>query len=197
MVVEAFEFLSGCCKATPRRSVPLSSWGTSLSGALGRVTLFSGRPERSLPSGHRSAALQLRRRCSRGHLEQLSAIRHSFEPGGTQFVPSWVNNSVRHPPAGTSSRSPDGPSLSEARYCSPEDRTQTAALEALAVDAYRVIAALECPLWVISGHCPASASCLLYPRNQTFLSASGMSAKCQKRTSRRRANLVRWCHQLI
>ena len=41
---------------------------------------------------------------------------------------------------------------SESRYCSPEDRTQTAALEALAVVAYRVIAALECPLWVISGH---------------------------------------------
>ena len=33
----------------PPRSVPLSSWGTSLSGALGRVTLFSERPERSLP----------------------------------------------------------------------------------------------------------------------------------------------------
>ena len=33
----------------PLRSAPLSSWGTSLSGALGRVTLFSERPERSLP----------------------------------------------------------------------------------------------------------------------------------------------------
>jgi hypothetical protein len=29
----------------PPGSVPLSSWGTSLSGALGRVTLFSERPE--------------------------------------------------------------------------------------------------------------------------------------------------------
>jgi hypothetical protein len=36
----------------------------------------------------------------------------------------------------------------------------------------------RCPLWVISGHCPASASCLLYPRKQTFVSASGMSEKC-------------------
>ena len=35
----------------PPRSVPLSSWGTSLSGALGRVTLFSELPERSLPQG--------------------------------------------------------------------------------------------------------------------------------------------------
>lgn len=32
--------------------------------------------------------------------------------------------------------------------------------------------------WVISRHCPAPASCLLYPRKQTFVSASGMSAKC-------------------
>jgi len=52
----------------PPRSVPLSSWGTSLSGALGRVTLFSERPERSLSSGHRSAALQLRHWYSLGHL---------------------------------------------------------------------------------------------------------------------------------
>ena len=68
---------NGCCKATPLRSVPLSSWGTSLSGALGRVTLFSERPERSLPSGHQSAALQLSRWCSPGHLKPLSAIPHS------------------------------------------------------------------------------------------------------------------------
>ncbi len=27
--------------------------------------------------------------------------------------------------------------------------------------------ATRCPLWVVSGHCPASASCLLYPRKQT------------------------------
>jgi len=40
----------------------------------------------------------------------------------------------------------------------------------------------RCPLWVISGHCPASASCLLYPRKQTFVSASGMSEKCQYQT---------------
>jgi hypothetical protein len=49
--------------------------------------------------------------------------------------------------------------------CSPEDRTQTAALEALAVDAYRVIAALECPLWVISGHKRADQACSLYPQD--------------------------------
>ena len=40
----------------------------------------------------------------------------------------------------------------------------------------------ECPLWVISGHCPASAPCLLYPRKQTFVSASGTSAMCHKQT---------------
>jgi hypothetical protein len=34
-------------------------------------------------------------------------------------------------------------------------------------------------VWVTSGHCPVSASCLLYPRKQTFVSAGGMSAKCQ------------------
>ena len=35
----------------PLRSAPLSSWGTSLSGALGRVTLFSERPEEAYPQG--------------------------------------------------------------------------------------------------------------------------------------------------
>jgi hypothetical protein len=34
----------------------------------------------------------------------------------------------------------------------------------------------RCPVWVISGHCPASASCLLYPRKRTFVRAFSMSA---------------------
>ena len=86
---------NGCCKATPLRSAPLSSWGTSLSGALGRVTLFSGRPEMK-PTPQGTEARRSRRWCSRGHLEPLSATPHGFELGRTQFVPSWVNNSL-HP----------------------------------------------------------------------------------------------------
>ena len=42
--------------------------------------------------------------------------------------------------------------------------------------------ARECPLWVISGHQPADQGCPLYPQQQTFVSARGMSEKCQKRT---------------
>ena len=33
-----------------------------------------------------------------------------------------------------------------------------------------------CPLWVISGHRPAVASCPLCPQKRTFVSAVGMSA---------------------
>jgi hypothetical protein len=41
-----------------------------------------------------------------------------------------------------------------------------------------------CLLWVKSGHDRANLRCLLYPRKRTFANAIGMSAKCQKRTSR-------------
>jgi hypothetical protein len=41
--------------------------------------------------------------------------------------------------------------------------------------------ALECPLWVISGHTDKSAPCPLYTRWRTFVSAGGMSEKCPKR----------------
>src|SRR6478672_2438360 len=51
-----------------------------------------------------------------------------------------------------------------------------------------------CPLWVISRHNGPSASCLLYPRKQTFVSASGMSEKCQKRTSVRYFGAVKERH---
>ena len=38
------------------------------------------------------------------------------------------------------------------------------------------------PLWVISGNGVTSASCPLFPSKRTFVSASGTSAMCQKRT---------------
>ena len=60
----------------PPRSVP-SSWGTSLSGALGRVTLFSERSERSRFPG--TEAQPTTPRFPAGHLELLSVIPHNFE----------------------------------------------------------------------------------------------------------------------
>src|SRR5262249_22606468 len=42
----------------------------------------------------------------------------------------------------------------------------------------------ECPLWVISGHQSRVDPCPLYPQKQTFVTATGMSALCQKRTLR-------------
>ena len=42
----------------------------------------------------------------------------------------------------------------------------------------------ECPLWVISGHFALRKSCPLYLRNRTWIDDFGMSAKCQKQTSR-------------
>ena len=47
----------------------------------------------------------------------------------------------------------------------------------------RVLSGEPCLLWVMSRHRVAYASCPLFPSKQTFVSASGMSAKCQKRTS--------------
>jgi hypothetical protein len=54
----------------------------------------------------------------------------------------------------------------------------------LSSDEWRVgcTAQSECPLWVKSGHRIRSASCPLYPRKRTLLSAIAMSALCQKRT---------------
>src|SRR5262249_38102575 len=40
-----------------------------------------------------------------------------------------------------------------------------------------------CPLWVKSGHWRTSSQCPLYPQKRTSLTATGMSALCQKRTS--------------
>ena len=37
------------------------------------------------------------------------------------------------------------------------------------------------PLWVISRHEGPFASCPFFPSKQTFVSASGTSAKCHKR----------------
>src|SRR5262249_57732472 len=45
------------------------------------------------------------------------------------------------------------------------------------------ILSCQCPLWVKSGHCRISARCPLYPQKRTSLSATGMSALCQKQTS--------------
>src|SRR5215467_10009805 len=42
----------------------------------------------------------------------------------------------------------------------------------------------RCPLWVKSEHHGAFDQCLLYPRKQTLELSHGMSALCQKRTSR-------------
>ena len=39
-----------------------------------------------------------------------------------------------------------------------------------------------CPLWVKSRHCRISARRPLYPRKQTLIECSCMSAKCQKQT---------------
>jgi hypothetical protein len=39
------------------------------------------------------------------------------------------------------------------------------------------------PLWVKSRHWAMSSRCPLYPQKQTFVSATGMSALCQKRKS--------------
>jgi hypothetical protein len=38
---------------------------------------------------------------------------------------------------------------------------------------------LSCPLWVISGHIPATERCLLYPRKRTFKPSVVVSALCQ------------------
>jgi hypothetical protein len=40
----------------------------------------------------------------------------------------------------------------------------------------------ECPLWVISRHRSGDQRCPLYPQKRTFVSAGGMSAKCQEQT---------------
>jgi hypothetical protein len=42
-----------------------------------------------------------------------------------------------------------------------------------------------CPLWVKSRHRGTSNQCLLYPQKRTLELSRGMSALCQKRTSRR------------
>ena len=52
----------------------------------------------------------------------------------------------------------------------------------------------ECPLWVISRHRVAYASCPLFPSKQTFVSASGMSAKCHEQTSAKSSSEL-WEHQ--
>src|SRR5262249_2496852 len=44
--------------------------------------------------------------------------------------------------------------------------------------------AMPCLLWVKSRHWGTSDRCPLYPRKQTLLKATGMSALCQKRTLR-------------
>jgi hypothetical protein len=43
----------------------------------------------------------------------------------------------------------------------------------------------EYPLWVRLGHSAMSAQCPLYPNKRTSTDATGMSAKCQERTSAR------------
>src|SRR5215470_2277739 len=40
----------------------------------------------------------------------------------------------------------------------------------------------KCPLWVKSRHRGISNECPLYPQKRTFVTATGMSALCQKRT---------------
>jgi hypothetical protein len=42
----------------------------------------------------------------------------------------------------------------------------------------------SCPLWVKSRHRAVKSPCPLYPQKRTSLSVTGMSALCQKRTSR-------------
>src|SRR5690349_12311129 len=49
--------------------------------------------------------------------------------------------------------------------------------------AKRGLAAGRCLLWVISGHPDPFMSCRQYPRQRTFVGASGMSEKCHKRIS--------------
>ena len=44
------------------------------------------------------------------------------------------------------------------------------------------ISSWPCPLWVISRHNGPFKSRPLYPQQRTFVSARGMSAKCQKQT---------------
>src|SRR6516225_3997065 len=39
-----------------------------------------------------------------------------------------------------------------------------------------------CPLWVITGHCAASARCPPYLQKRTSAERIGMSVKCQKQT---------------
>jgi hypothetical protein len=50
-----------------------------------------------------------------------------------------------------------------------------------ALAATGAIAQKQCPFWVKSGYRVAFASCPFFPSKQTFVSASGTSAMCQKR----------------
>src|SRR6516162_3412784 len=45
----------------------------------------------------------------------------------------------------------------------------------------------QCPLWVKSRHSAQGTRCPLYPQKRTLIERVGMSALCQKRTSRIRS----------
>src|SRR5262245_8333764 len=55
--------------------------------------------------------------------------------------------------------------------------------------------AVECPLWVKSGHCNGSAEWLLYPQKRTLNERVEMSALCHKRTSPNAAASLRADHE--
>ena len=57
--------------------------------------------------------------------------------------------------------------------------------------AHRCASKRPCPLWVISRRNGPFASCPLFPSKQTFVSASGTSAMCHKRTLPRDVTLRR------
>src|SRR5262249_2859540 len=51
-------------------------------------------------------------------------------------------------------------------------------------DRHSTILRTECPLWVNNGHRGKLGECPVYPQKRTSLEPVGMSALCQKRTSR-------------